>query len=184
MAALKFGSTMMPHGSRVWENKNYGIAGGKKKLDVKLSHFDRETDKQTELHCVSKKVSPSTFRNLDIHEPIKTIFGTSVTEKVRNHMMLFPPHLSSASALPCKIGNPEDSAVVHCACNTVHSRLPISPGSAEAQVIWGGIVKCLLNAYFIGSISAKKMSKSVRMCRSYSKRMVGHFWDMVYVHTQ
>ena len=27
-----------------------------------------------------------------------------------------PPHLSSASALPCKRGNPE---VVHCACNTV-----------------------------------------------------------------
>jgi len=32
---------------------------------------------------------------------------------------IFPPHLSSASALPCEIGNPEDSALVHCACNTV-----------------------------------------------------------------
>jgi len=31
----------------------------------------------------------------------------------------FPPHLPSASALPCEIGNPEDSALVHCACNTV-----------------------------------------------------------------
>jgi len=30
------------------------------------------------------------------------------------------------------------------------------PGSAEAQVIWGGIVKRPLIAYFIGNISAKK----------------------------
>jgi len=29
-------------------------------------------------------------------------------------------------------------------------------GSAEAQVIWGGIVKRLLIAYFIDNISAKK----------------------------
>jgi len=32
----------------------------------------------------------------------------------------------------------------------------VLPGSAEAQVACGGIVKCLLIAYFIGSISAKK----------------------------
>jgi len=31
---------------------------------------------------------------------------------------VFPPHLSSASVLPCEIGNPEDSALVHYACNT------------------------------------------------------------------
>jgi len=31
----------------------------------------------------------------------------------------------------------------------------ILSGSAETQVIWGGIVKCLLIAYFIGNISAK-----------------------------
>jgi len=36
------------------------------------------------------------------------------------------------------------------------SRPPVLPGSAEAQVIWCGIVKCLLIAYFIGNISAKK----------------------------
>jgi len=30
------------------------------------------------------------------------------------------------------------------------------PGSAEAQVIWGGTLKHLLIAYFIGNISAKK----------------------------
>jgi len=61
------------------------------------------------------------------------IFGRSVTEKVRNHMnkcFVFPPHLSGASALPCKIGNQEGSAQVHCACNTVQllqqNRLPFS----------------------------------------------------------
>ena len=32
----------------------------------------------------------------------------------------------------------------------------ILPGSAEAQVLWSGIVKSLLTAYFIGKISAKK----------------------------
>ena len=36
------------------------------------------------------------------------------------------------------------------------SCFPVLPGSAEAQVIWGGIVKCILIAYFIGNISAKK----------------------------
>ena len=35
------------------------------------------------------------------------------------------------------------------------SCFPVLPGSAEAQVIWGGTVKRLLIAYFIGNISAK-----------------------------
>jgi len=34
---------------------------------------------------------------------------------------------------------------------------PVLPGSAEAQVIWVGIVKRLLIAYFIGNISAKNI---------------------------
>jgi len=37
----------------------------------------------------------------------------------------------------------------------------ILPGSAEVHVIWGGTVKHLLTAYFIGNISAKKISKCV-----------------------
>jgi len=70
------------------------------------------------IHRVSKNVPPMTCYNLDIHDPITIIFGRSVTEKVRNHTMLcFPPHLSSASTLPAE--NPECSALVHCACNTV-----------------------------------------------------------------
>jgi len=35
------------------------------------------------------------------------------------------------------------------------SCFPVLPGGAEAQVIWGGIVKRLLFAYFIGNISTK-----------------------------
>jgi len=34
---------------------------------------------------------------------------------------------------------------------------PVFPNSAEAQVIWGDIVKRLLIAYFIDNISAKNI---------------------------
>ena len=46
---------------------------------------------------------------------------------------------------------------------------PILPGSAEAQVIWGGIVKRLLVEYIIVNISVQKISKSIHVCQSYSK---------------
>ena len=49
------------------------------------------------------------------------------------------------------------------------SGLPVSPGSAEAQVIWGGIIKRILIAYFISNISTKKISKSIHVRQSYSK---------------
>jgi len=42
---------------------------------------------------------------------------------------------------------------------------PVLPGSAEAHVIWGGIVECFLIANFMGNISAKKISKSVHECQ-------------------
>jgi len=48
-------------------------------------------------------------------------------------------------------------------------------GSAEAQVIWGGIVKCLLIAYFISNICAKKISKSIHVRLRYSMPKVGRF---------
>jgi len=54
-------------------------------------------------------------------------------------------------------------------------RFSILPGSAEAQVIWCGTVKCLLIVYFIGNICSKKISKSVHVCQSYSKPKVGRF---------
>jgi len=50
--------------------------------------------------------------------------------------------------------------------------LPVLPGSAEAEVIWGGIVKRLVIAYFIDNIYAKKISKSGHICQSYSKPTV------------
>ena len=160
-------------------------------------------------------------------------------------------HLSSASALPCERGKPEDSALVLCACNTVqllqHSRLPFSSAvppkspklnalitrfresyssvnmsreskkieeikqwlvefwqcintayencnffpvltrSAEAQLLWGNIVKHLLNVYFIGNISAKKYQNrftcvkvtanqrwDVFLRQMYKSRMIGY----------
>jgi len=55
----------------------------------------------------------------------------------------------------------EDSTEVHFACNTIQlselwfSCFCVLPGSAEAQVIWGGTVNLLIS-YFIGNISAKK----------------------------
>ena len=52
----------------------------------------------------------------------------------------------------------------------------VLPGSAEAQVIWGGIVKRLLIAYFIGNI-CQKISKSIHMRQSYSKPKVGRFFE-------
>ena len=56
----------------------------------------------------------------------------------------------------------EDTAQVHCQCNTIQpsknviSHFPVLPGTAEAQVVWGSIVKRLLIAYFISNISANK----------------------------
>jgi len=51
----------------------------------------------------------------------------------------------------------------------------VLPGNAEAQVIRGGTVKHVLTAYFIGNISAKKISKSVHTYQSYRKPKAGRF---------
>jgi len=65
----------------------------------------------------------------------------------------------------------EDSAQVHCVCNTIQLSekcdfrvSSVLTGSAEAQVIWGGIVKHLSIAYFIGNISAKNVN--IHSCAS------------------
>ena len=66
-----------------------------------------------------------TCYTLDIHDPI-TIFGSSVTKKVRNHMTLcFPPHLSSASALPCE---KETQKITHWC--TVHATQSLCTAAA------------------------------------------------------
>ena len=70
------------------------------------------------LHCVAKNVPPSTCYNLDVHGSITVIFHTNVSEKLGNYNILsFPPHLSSASALPGETGNPEIASFhLHAAC--------------------------------------------------------------------
>jgi len=55
---------------------------------------------------------------------------------------------------------------------------PILPRSAEAQVIWGGIIKRLLIAYFIGNISAKKYGNPF-MC---VKVIASQRWDVFLRH--
>ena len=49
----------------------------------------------------------------------------------------------------------------------------VMPGSAEAQVIWGGILKHLLIAYSLSNISAKKY-QNLFMC---VKVIASHRWD-------
>jgi len=64
-----------------------------------------------------KKVPPSTCY---IHNPITTFLAEVLLRKYEIiWCFVFQLHLSSAFALPCETGNPEDSALVHCACNTV-----------------------------------------------------------------
>ena len=56
------------------------------------------------------------------------------------------------------------------------SCFPILTGSAEAQVIWGGIVKRPLIAYFIGNISAKKYQNPFRC----TKVIASQRWDVFF----
>jgi len=54
------------------------------------------------------------------------------------------------------------------------SCFPVFPGSAEAQMTWGGILKNLSIAYFIGNISVKKYQNLI-MC---VKVIASHRWDV------
>jgi len=80
----------------------------------------------------------------------------------------------------------EVSAQVRCACNTIQlnenwfSCFPVLLGSAEAKVIWGGIVKRLLIAYFIGNISAKKCQNPFMCVKVIASQRWDFFWDTVY----
>jgi len=55
------------------------------------------------------------------------------------------------------------------------SCFPVLPGSAEAQVIWGGILKHLLIAYFIGNTF---LPKNIKIC----SRVSSHRWDVFLRH--
>jgi len=63
------------------------------------------------------------------------------------------------------------------------SCFPVLPGSAEAQVIWGGTVKRLLIAYFIGNISAKKYQNEFIYVKVIANQRWDVFWDTVYLST-
>jgi len=57
---------------------------------------------------------------------------------------------------------------------------PFARYSAEAQVIWGGIVKRLLIAYFVGNISTKKYPNPFMCVKVIASQMWDVFWDTVY----
>jgi len=70
-----------------------------------------------------------------MHSSIATIFGTNVAEEVCNQNVLyFPPHLTSASALPGETGNPEISFFhLNAACfftKKHETQLKIPPGQS------------------------------------------------------
>ena len=72
-----------------------------------------------------------------------------------------------------------DNALIHYTAfewKMQFSCFPVLPDSAEAQVIWGGIAKLRLIAYFM----SVKISKSVHMRPSSSKPKVGCFWDTMH----
>jgi len=59
------------------------------------------------------------------------------------------------------------------------SCFPVLPGSAETQVVWGGTVKRLLIAYFIGNISAKKYQNAF----AYIEVIANQRWDVFLRHS-
>jgi len=70
------------------------------------------------------------------------------------------------------------NALIHRVKNATFV-FPVLPGSAETQVIWGGILKRLLIAYFIGSISAKKYRTPFTCVKVIARKM----WDVFETQT-
>jgi len=65
------------------------------------------------------------------------------------------------------------------------SRFPVSPGSAEALLKWGGKIKHHLIAHFLSNVCAKKCQNrfmSVRVIPRKSSDIF--FWETVYTRTQ
>jgi len=62
------------------------------------------------------------------------------------------------------------------------SGFPVSPGSAEALVRWGGKIKYVLIALLSGQHFRQNLLQSNCVCKDYSKSNVGRFWDTVYAH--
>jgi len=91
----------------VWQTSNLQtLRLGEKKKEERRKE---ETIGQKYTLCLKKRPTFTTCCNFYIHSSIATIFGTNVAQKVDNQNVLsiFPPHLTSASALPGEIGNLE-----------------------------------------------------------------------------
>jgi len=58
-------------------------------------------------------------------------------------------------------------------------RCSVLAGSAEAQVIWCGIVKCLFIAYFIGNLCAHKYQNPCTCAKVAASQRWDVFWDKV-----
>ena len=72
------------------------------------------------LHCISKKSHLWLAIILTYTIRLQKFLAEVLQRKQEiRRCFVFPPHISSASALSCEIGNPEDGALVHCACNTL-----------------------------------------------------------------
>ena len=74
------------------------------------------------------------------------------------------------SSRSCMWLNSRNALVQHLSENAIFV-FPVLPGSAEAQVIWAGTVKCLLIAC-LSVTFLPKISKSVHVYESYSKPKV------------
>jgi len=61
------------------------------------------------------------------------------------------------------------------------SRFPVSPGSAEALVNWGGKIKYILIAYFLGNICAKNCRNRTVYVKIIASQRRDVFWDTVYI---
>jgi len=55
------------------------------------------------------------------------------------------------------------------------------PGSAEAQVGWGGKVKYILIAYFLGNTCAKNYRNRTVYVKIIASQKWDVFWDTVYI---
>ena len=63
------------------------------------------------IYTVSQKMSLFCFAITSTHELILIIFGTNITEEVCNQkIFIYQSHLTSTSALPAEIGNPETAS--------------------------------------------------------------------------
>jgi len=128
--------------------------------------------------CLKKRPTFTTCCYFYIHSSIATIFGTNVAEKSRKSKctLFFPPHLTSASALPGETGNPEIAYFhLNVACfftKKYETQLKISSGQSWTNLhcqndrlgapdrTWEGSIAscCLLR---ICSVLAKSVAVSV-----------------------